>query len=132
MAGETYILNSGDGGVLTPEQQPALELQSFEGMNFSYGVFADLNEAGVNFARGVVPAGMEVPVHAGPNLYAVYVESGSGHLTLFNDAQEPTGTLAYAPGTLLVFPPDAQHGWIVDSDEDFVWFGIDLYERRAR
>ena len=130
MAGDTYILKSGDGGVLTPEEQPALEMQSIEGMNFSYGVFADLKEAGVNFARGVVPAGKEVPVHAGTNLYAVYVESGSGQLTLYNDAQEPTGTLAYAPGTLLVFPPNAQHGWIVESEEDFVGVGVDLPGRQ--
>ncbi len=126
MAGETFILKYGDGGVLTPEALAAVEMQAIEGMNFSYGVFTELPDAGVTFARGVVPAGKEVPAHAGPNLYAVYVESGTGQLTLFNEAQEPTGTMPYAPGTLLIFPPNAQHGWIVESDEDFVWFGIDL------
>jgi quercetin dioxygenase-like cupin family protein len=129
MSDKTILLKSRDGGVLTPEEQPALGMQSVDGMNFSYGVYADLSDAGVTFARGVVPAGKEVPAHAGPNLYAVLVQSGSGQLTLYNDAQEPTGTLAYAPGTLLVFPPNAQHGWIVESDEDFVWFGVDLPER---
>lgn len=123
---DSYILKSGDGGVLTAEKQPALEMQAIAGMNFSYGVLAELTESGVAFARGTVPAGQEVPAHAGPNLYAVYVESGTGQLTLYNDAQEPTGTLPYTPGTLLVFPPGAQHGWIVDSEEDFTWFGIDL------
>ncbi|MEV8467528.1 cupin domain-containing protein [Fluviibacterium sp. DFM31] len=129
MSGETYVLNADAGRVLAPEKQPAVEMARVEGMNFSYGVLADLPDAGVTFARGVVPPGKEVPAHAGPNLYALLVLSGTGRLTLFDDAQRPTGALDFAPGTLVVFPPGAQHGWINDSDADFVWFGVDLPDR---
>ncbi len=126
MANDTYVLRSGDDGVLTPEQQPALAMKDIDGMNFSYGVHVDLPEAGVNFARGVVPPGKEVPAHAGPNLYAVCVLSGSGQLTLYDNAQLATAQLPFSPGTLIVFPAGAQHGWINDSDEEFAWFGVDL------
>ena len=126
MAAETYVLRPGAGGVLTPQKQPGSAMQEIDGMNFAYGVLVDLPDVGVTLARGVVPPGAEVPAHAGPNLYALHVLSGFGQLTLYDTDQNPTGTLPFEPGTLLVFPPDAQHGWINEGTEDFVWFGVDL------
>ncbi|MDV7145928.1 cupin domain-containing protein [Tropicimonas sp. TH_r6] len=127
MLGDSFVLKSGEGGVLIPEKQPSDYLEPYEALNFTFGVCAEIEEVGAKCGRGIVPPGAEVPVHAGDFHTALFVVSGRGHLVLYDLAGERTGQVPFEAGTLVVFPPGARHGWINESDEDFVWFGVDFY-----
>ncbi len=118
------IVEEGDGG-LVARSAPAAELTPVAGMNFAYGTVHEVGTQGVTIARGHVAAGCIVPPHAGENSYVLYVVSGAGTLTLCDVADAVVGRVQFGPGDLIVFPPNARHGWVNGSD-DFQWLGVDI------
>lgn len=108
------------------ETKDAPKFDAVPELGIEYAVLAELPGKRVTFAKGRVPAGGEVPMHAGPNDYALFVTQGSGQLTLYNADGEETDRLPFAAGDLIMFPPNAEHGWINESDNAFEWLGVDL------
>ncbi|SHH13372.1 cupin domain-containing protein [Cognatishimia maritima] len=106
--------------------QEAPGLDAVAELGIEYGVLAEMPARGLSFAKGRVPSGGTVPMHAGPGDYALFVTAGSGFLTLYNAEGAETDRLRYAPGDLILFPPNSQHGWINDAETDFEWFGVDI------
>ncbi|UWQ19900.1 cupin domain-containing protein [Jannaschia sp. M317] len=113
-----------DNDRLSATEGPAPDLTPLEGLAVDYANLAEVR--GVIVARGRVAPGAEVPAHAGPSDYLLYVLSGQGVLTLCDADGVETSRLTYAPGRLIVFPPDAQHGWINGDGDPLEWLGIDL------
>ncbi len=123
------------GNILTPEirgesltctSRPAATAEPLEGLQIDYAILADRADFGMRFARGTVAPGATVPPHAGPNDYAMYVLSGEGYLTLHNSENAEVDRIAFAAGDLILFPPNANHGWVNSSKTEFTWFGVDI------
>lgn len=129
MAGDIYKIESGGDGMLQAKQLPATEMSSVDALNMSYGVSVELEAAGVSFARGEIAPGKEVPAHSGPNLYGLYIISGTGRLTLADRDGKVTSDIAYKPDDLIVFEPGAMHGWKNDGDAAMKWLGVDISAR---
>ena len=101
-------------------------LEALEGLGLSYRGLHDIRE-GLALAHGYVEAGGEVPPHAAESRYVMLVIRGTGTLTLMPEGEdEPAARVAFAPGTIIDFPPHARHGWINEGGEAFEWFGIDI------
>lgn len=122
---KVHVIARSSDGTLSSDSSVAGTYEALEGLNINYATVMPLEALGVTVARGHVSAGKSVPPHAGDTNYALYVLSGTGHLTLCDDNGKETGRIAFAPGDLIVFPPHAQHGWI-NGGEDMEWLGIDF------
>ncbi|MDG4674938.1 cupin domain-containing protein [Shinella sp. 838] len=117
-----------NGGALSVATAAADRLTPADGLNLDYSSIAELAGQGITIARGHVAAGASVPPHAAPTTYALFVLRGAGILTLHAADDAQTAEIAFKPGDLIVFPPNAKHGW-VNGDDAFEWFGVDIAPR---
>lgn len=123
---QVISINSQNGGTFDAVPKDIPDPVPVEAMGFSYGHVLEIPERSVTIAKGTVSPGTEVPNHAGPNRYVMYVVAGQGQLVLYDKDGACTGRIAFAPGALIDFAPDAPHGWVVEGGEAFEWLGIDL------
>lgn len=117
------IHDTKDGPAVTMSTAALAEVP---GMQFSYGSLGQVPGTDLGLGRGVVPAGAEVPLHASPDAYAMYVVTGQGTLVLQSEEGGATSKTRFAPGMVITFPPGAQHGWQVDEGAPMEWFGIEI------
>ncbi len=128
IAGNIVTIETDNVGVLTAHNSSPGNFEAVDGLNINYGTIATLKSLGVTIAKGQVPANAVVPSHAGETHYALLVLSGTGELTLNLADGTETSRLSYKAGDLIIFPPNAYHGWI-NKGEDMEWLGVDIEPR---
>lgn len=126
MAGRIYKVEKGSKTAWIANELPGADMQPVDELGIDYGTAVELADVGVTFARGAIEPGTEVPGHAGPNLYGLYIISGSGLLTLTDETGKVTSELNYQPDDLIIFEAGAMHGWKNDGETAMEWLGIDI------
>lgn len=128
IAGSVVTIEIDDAGALTTYKSSPGNFEAVDGLNINYGTIATLKSLGVTIAKGQVPANAIVPSHAGETHYALLVLSGTGELTLSLADGTETSRVPYKAGDLIIFPPNAHHGWL-NKGEDMEWLGVDIEPR---
>ncbi|PIB95242.1 cupin domain-containing protein [Caulobacter sp. X] len=122
-----YTIEDGADQAPRVTQSALPPLEVIADLHVFYAPLLSIESKGVTLARGRVEPGVEVPPHAAGSRYIALVVSGTGLLTLMRATVDvPETSLAYQPGTLIDFPPNARHGWINTGPEPLEWIGLDL------
>jgi mannose-6-phosphate isomerase-like protein (cupin superfamily) len=128
-AGNLYVI-APKPGAATPEVRKSdfslaaiPEIEGRANMGFSYGSVFEVQDRGVNIARGHFDANGLVTPHKTRNLYIVFVVRGSGRLVLFGEDQKTT-EIDFKADDVIVLPPATLHQWR-NGGEPFDFVGVE-------